>query len=215
MVISKLEVHRPQIRKTHVKRTMVEQVGGLDAYPVRTERYDEHFEPAQGLDFFDVYRTPEGDPVHPDAALDAVLAGAEIVTDFDAASAVVHWFTTEARTLPVTEKVAYQRVLDAFMYVICRKREELAWEMLGHDVLGVSGGSAFFTEKQVAELYGVSAEEVRTMAGQRLPAAITHPDGSHYFNAAAIVTQLRNAGPASPPKPFPVPKPKPTLKKSK
>ena len=149
--------------------------------------------------YFDLFTTPEG-AISPENAADALLAGnAELVTDVDEATQIIHGFAGRAR-FDAAELRRYHVVLDIAVWTACRRREEKAWELLGLDMLGVSSGSAFFTEKQVAELYGVSVDQIRAWEGQKLPAAIKHRDGSHYFKAAPILTQLRQAGPARSPK---------------
>src|SRR5437764_9863953 len=100
----------PEIRKVAVRVTSRDAFGQAEPWNMRQEVFEERFEPAQGLSFFDVFRdAATGEPVSPDNALDIVLAGGVIMTDFDKASSIVHRLSTEARL--GAETARYQRVL--------------------------------------------------------------------------------------------------------
>jgi hypothetical protein len=201
-MISKVQVSKDvEVGEPVLKRETRRTLGGV----IENVTYEAPPEPPADLGFFPIFTTPDGTPVSPEDALDAALAGAVLVTPFEIAHSAVHDFMARAH-LSIADQVRHQRVLDAFVYVECRKREEAAWKMLGLDVVGIESGSAFFTEKQVAELYGVSVEQVHAMAGQRLPAALPRADGTLVFKAAPVLASLRNAGPAHAPS-APTPRP--------
>jgi len=219
--MDKLEVRMPEVRKTAVRVSTVDEFGQAQPWNVKTERFEERIEPVEG-DFFALYVTPEGTPVSPENALDVMLAGGTLVTEWHEAHATLQALVKAAR-LSVAEQVRHMRPLDAAMFVECRKREAAAIDMLGLGMLDVALGNAgaFFTSSQLATLYGVDVQTIHAWSGQKLPAAIyKNADGGLVFNAAPILNQLRNAGPAKPPTVSPKPaapktKPRPKVASSK
>jgi hypothetical protein len=200
----------PEIKRTYEKVTTTGDYA-LDRFGVtkiHEETYVERYEFPEGGPFFDA---ETGDAVTPENALDALLAGATLATPFMEAHETLQ-VLREAAHQNVTEQVRHQRVLDAAIYVECRRREAAAWRMIGlnleaHDFIPPTGDRAYFTDAELAELFGVNVEEIRKRAGYSLPAGLRSKEGALLFRVDAILTQLRNAGPSTKPSLPSAPKP--------